>query len=599
MYKKISDYGIIGNLHSAALISLDGSIDWLCLPHLDSSSIFGALLDDRIGGRFAVTPSQEWDSTADYLKDTNVLVTRFRTRSGIARMTDFMPVVRERGEMEESEHVLYRFLEVERGSIEMEIVFEPRFDYGRNGAILKYHPEGGLVARHGRTSISLSSTRPVAISGGKGEAVWKMAEGDEACLHIRYNSEVPDVIDIDKTREALQKTVDFWRNWLYRSEAGRLANLDTHRDQVNRSLLTLKLLFYSPLGSIAAAVTTSLPEEIGGVRNWDYRFSWVRDSAMTLEVLLKLGHASETEDYLRWLERIIAGRGKSGLKVMYGLRGNQPLPEQELSHLDGYKASQPARIGNAAANQKQFGIYGHLMQAVYLLSQIRGGLSDDLWDNVRGFCDYVAGHWREKDSSIWEMRGEPRHFVHSKIMCWVAMDRGLRLAVMFNKSAEVGRWETVRTEIRHEVLTKGWSGSLRAFVLSYDGEELDASHLLIPMVGFLPFDDPRVVSTVDAIRKHLSQGDFLYRYRCNDSLPGQEGVFLYCTFWLITNLARQGKVAEAEYLFHKAERAANHLGLFSEEYDPQWREQLGNFPQAFSHIGHLSALIALSEAGTH
>jgi GH15 family glucan-1,4-alpha-glucosidase len=595
MYKKIGAYGIIGNLHSAALVGLDGSIDWLCLPHLDSPSVFGALLDHARGGRFSIHPLQEYDATASYLCETNVLVTRFRTRTGVFRVTDFMPAGEEAEETGGGRHRLYRFLEVEKGNVEVGMLFEPRFDYGRRQTDLQAQGSG-IIARSGEESLDLSATHPVGVAEGRGEGKWHLTAGDEVCVHLRYDEAGPEPVDPRQTRKLLQETVEFWRTWLERGESSHLLEYGPSRAMVLRSLLALKLLFHAPSGSIAAAATTSLPEEIGGERNWDYRYSWVRDASMTVDALWRLGYREEMHDYLRWVQKIIAQGDRQGLRIMYRLDGSMPPKEQALSHWEGYKGSKPVRIGNAASRQRQLGIYGHLMEGARRLADSEDGVTEDLWNHLRSFCDHVIAQWREPDSSIWEIRGEPRHFLHTKLMCWVALKQASEIAGKYGLPADTELWENTMQEMRQEILERGWSERLQAFVQAYGAEELDASNLLIPMMGFLPFDDPKVLATVEALRRDLSANGFLFRYKAKDGLQGGEGVFLFCTLWLIINLARQGETAEAELLLRRVEETANHLGLFSEEYDPEWREQLGNTPQAFTHIGYLQAVSALDAA---
>jgi hypothetical protein len=373
-------------------------------------------------------------------------------------------------------------------------------------------------------------------------------------------------------------------------------HLGHYQPLVDRSALLLKLLQFEETGPIAAAATTSLPEEIGGVRNWDYRYTWVRDTTFTLDALFDLGHLSEIENYLKWIVRLLSSRGATGLRVMYGLRGEEKLPEFELAHLDGYKGSRPVRIGNRAAEQRQLDIYGELMDSALKLSGYAGKIDFTIWPLLRGLCDDVVSHWREKDQGIWEMRCDARHFTFSKVMCWVALDRGITIARRYGFPADLETWEREKTAIRAEVLEKGWSREKGAFVQHYAADDLDASNLLIPRFGFLPFEDPRIVSTVEAIARELSRDGFLCRYLGADGLPGREAPFLACSFWLVDCLAGLGRLDEAEFLLRSLETKANHLGLFSEEYDVRWQESLGNFPQAFTHIGYINSVVRLLEA---
>ncbi len=599
MYKKISDYGIIGNLHSIALIGLDGSIDWMCLPQIDSPSIFGALLDDKKGGRFSISPLDEWDSVAEYMPETNILITKFRTRTGIMKITDFMPVpFGGEEELEEQEHELYRLVEVTTGRMDIGLVYEPRFDYAQvNTSLEKLHK--GIIARGNGESAALSYSLELNesdSSDGKVEAKWDLSEGESIWLHLSYGTEELNGLDLERADKSLRETESYWRSWVRKSETGRTVDLGPYQQMVNRSALVLKLLFYNPTGAIAAAATTSLPEEIGGVRNWDYRYTWVRDTSFTLQALFNLGHLSETQGYIRWIEKLLAEHGAEKMQIMYGLRGEDDLPEEELDHLDGYKGSKPVRIGNGAAKQRQLDIYGEVMDAALKLSDYVGKIDSEIWPFLRGICDHVVDHWHDKDSGIWEVRGGPYHFVYSKVMCWVALDRGLTIAHRYGFPADLKKWEETRSKIKAEVLEKGWNEEKKAFVQHYDTDALDSSNLLIPILEFLPYDDPQIVSSIEATQRELVHDGFLYRYIAEDGLPGGEGTFMLCTFWLINNLIALKKLDEAEVLLNRIEGIANHVGLFSEEYDMNWREALGNFPQAFTHIGYINSVIALCQA---
>lgn len=596
MYKKISDYGIVGNLHSIALIGLDGSIDWLCMPHIDSPSIFAALLDSKKGGRFSVHPGDEWDSVAEYIPGTNILQTRFRVGKGIMRLTDFMPV-NECGceELEEQQHELYRLIEVLEGHVNTDMIFDPQFNYARDETKLT-KDENGIVASANGESISLSCTRNIDLNDDHARAQWNLTNGDKVWLVLKYGDNKSQVIDPAKMEKSFQDTKTYWQSWLGKSETGRAVHLGPFKDMVERSALVLKLLYYEPEGTIAAAATTSLPEVIGGERNWDYRYTWVRDTSFTLQALFNLGHLSETEGYLRWIEKLLSEHGAGKMQIMYGLRGEEDLPEEELTHLEGYKGSKPVRIGNEAAKQKQLDIYGELMDAVLKLSDYVGKIDSSIWPFLRDVCDYVVEHWRDSDFGIWEVRGGPYQFVYSKVMCWLALDRGITIARRYGFHADLKKWDTIRSDIKNEVLQKGWSEKKKAFVQHYDTDNLDSSNLLIPILGFLPVKDPRVVSTIEAIQRELSHDGFIYRYEGDDGLSGKEGTFLLCTFWMIDNLIALGRNDEAESLLRRAENTSNHLGLFSEQYDVVWKLALGNFPQAFTHIGYINSVIAFQQA---
>jgi len=591
VYKKISDYGIIGNLHSVALVGLDGSIDWLCFPHIDSPSVFAAILDDEKGGRFRVAPMAPWDSTAEYLPGTNVLKTVFRTREGVVEMIDFMPF----GAEGDCRHELFRIVSSVRGSVQCESLFEPRFDYGRGKCEMEPW-NGRLVARGGGQHLVLQSSVPQQLDGDGGYAEWTLREGEKAWFHLAFEESPPGIMGGEEMERTLRETEGYWRKWLEKSETGRTVNLGPYQKMVERSELVLKLLFYEPTGTIVAAPTTSLPEEIGGTRNWDYRFTWVRDTAFTLQALFNLGHLSEMEGYFKWMERVLSQHGAEKLQVVYGLRGETSIPEKELSHLDGYKGSRPVRIGNEAAGQIQHDIYGELMDAALRLSDYVGKIAPSLWPFLYGICEHVVEVWRRKDYGIWEVRGGPHHFVYSKVMCWVALDRGIKIAKRYGFFGNLKKWGEAAEKIREEILSKGWNREKAAFVQHYGTDSLDATALLIPIMGFLPFDDPRVVSTVSAIENELCRNGFVYRYRNDDGIEGGEGAFLLCTFWLIDTYVGQKRIEEAERLLLGVEGIANHLGLFSEEYDPVWKENLGNFPQAFTHIGYINSVVSLSRA---
>lgn len=595
MYKRISDYGIIGDLHSIALIGLDGSIDWMCMPHIDSPSIFGALLDDKKGGMFSVSPADEWDSAAEYIPGTNILRTRFRTGKGVMQLTDFMPVCAcGREEMEEN-HEIYRLVEIVKGEVNVRIIFDPRFDYSRAETLLSANSKGVIAQGNNEVAV-MSCSHQINIRDSTRAGELHLISGDKMWLHLSYGNGGPDELDIEKAERALRDTETYWRSWLNKSETGRNIDPGPYRDMVERSALILKLLYYEPTGAIAAAATTSLPEEIGGERNWDYRYTWVRDTSFTLQALFDLGHLSETEGYIRWIEKLLSEHGAGKMQIMYALRGDEDITERQLDHLDGYKGSRPVRTGNGAAKQKQLDIYGELMDAALKLSDYVGKIDAGLWPFLQGVCDYVAEHWREKDSGIWEVRGGPFDFVYSKVMCWVALDRGMTIAKRYGFPADLKKWEKTCKEIKREVIEKGWDPDRKAFVQHYDTDVPDASNLLIPVLGFFPYDDPKVVLNLKTTKKELGINGFLYRYIADDGLSGREGVFLLCTFWLIDNLIALGELAEAEELIRRVEGAANHLGLFSEEYDVHWREALGNFPQAFTHIGYINSIMALQRA---
>lgn len=607
MYKRISDYGIIGNLRTIALVGLDGSVDWLCLPYIDSPSVFAALLDHEQGGCFSVRPTDEFDSVAEYLPETNVLRTRFRTRTGVMELTDFMAVAFGSGDAGQEPPccVMYRRVRVERGSMRVRVRYEPCFDYARSRPELEIR-EGSAVARGAGLVLRLAATRELRAEKSAVLAEWELARGDEVWL--RLNAETCETergqdvrldLDAEQGERALFATAHFWRSWLRRAETGREIACGPYTHLVQRSALVLKLLSYAPEGTIAAAATTSLPEEIGGVRNWDYRYTWLRDTSFILQALFNLGHLTETESYLRWIERLISRHGPERLQIMYGLRGEEELTEQALPHLDGYKGSRPVRVGNGAARQRQLDIYGEVMDAALALSDYVGLIDASMWPALRAICDRAAGAWRERDAGIWEVRSGEQHFVYSKLMCWVALDRGVTIAERYGFPADLAHWRNVMREIREEVYVKGWCAEKQAFTQHYETTALDASVLRMFLLGFLPCDHPRAVSTILAVQRELERDGFVLRYsqdEVSDGLPGGEGVFLLCSCWLADCLVLMGKLDEAERVLRRVAAASNHVGLFAEEWDPAWREALGNFPQAFTHIGFVNTVHRIMQA---
>jgi GH15 family glucan-1,4-alpha-glucosidase len=596
MYKAISAYGVVGNLCTVALVGLDGSIDWLCLPYIDSPSVFAALLDDEKGGSFSVRPTGPWDSVARYIPRSNVLRTQFRTPTGVLTLTDFMPVLEAPGGHCE----LYRHIQVQ-GHVEVQMRFAPRFDYARLRPRLQRTSGQQVLAKssEGHT-LWLTATKAVELGPQEAFASWGLGQAEQVWLRLSHCEAPPPALQPRAAQQSLQETIRFWQDWLQLSETGLKVQLGPYEDMLNRSALLLKLLQFAPTGTIAASATTSLPEQIGGSRNWDYRYSWLRDTAFTLRALFELGHMSEMEQYMGWLRGLLLSTGAEGLRIMYGLRGEEELAEVELGHLRGYKDSRPVRVGNDAYRQRQLDVYGELLDAALRLSDYVGKVDASLWPALRGLCEHVRAHWREPDHGIWEMRGPARHFVHSKLMCWVALDRGIAIARRYGFQAPLQAWQAEKERIKEEILARGYSESLGAFKQSFEAEVLDASTLLIPTVGLLPYRNPRVLNTVQRLQKELGQDGLLWRYRAPDGLEGSEGAFLLCSFWLLDNLVGQGRLDEAEHLLYRLQGLSNHLGLFAEQYDPQWQEPLGNFPQAFTHIGYINSVLALCKAqGKH
>lgn len=594
-FKKLEHYGIIGNLNTCALVGRDGSIEWCCFPHIESPSIFASILDIDKGGHFAVRPSGPFESEQQYIEKTNILQTVFHTSSGTTILTDFMPLKQgDEAETRESQ-TIYRKVTCGKGSIKLEVEFNPRFNYARAQTIIKPF-ERGVVATGNNEQVFLTSSLELKIRDDGAFGTYTIKEGDIIWMVLQYGHNVS--MYPEACESSLKNTVQYWVNWGHRCEPMKCVFGGPWHDLIVRSGLVLKLLTHHESGAICAAPTTSLPEEIGGVRNWDYRFNWIRDAAFTLQALYNLGHVREAKNHLRWFMSLCRGtKEPSEIQIMYGVHGETDLKEQELKHLSGYRNSLPVRIGNGAAKQRQLDIYGELLNVFYEITRYGEDIQQDDWHFVAKIVDYVCEVWDTKDSGIWEVRGEPKHFVYSKLMCWVAIDKGIKIAELRGFDAPLDRWKDVRNEIKNAILQKGFSPKLNSFVQSFGSETLDATSLLIPMMGFLPFDDPRVKGTIDATIKQLTAKDGLvYRYQGEDGLSGKEGVFTLCSFWLVDVFALSGRVEEAEKIFTNLLKYVSPLGLLAEEIDPDTGEQLGNFPQAFSHIGLINSALYLGKA---
>jgi alpha,alpha-trehalase len=591
-YKPIGAYGIIGDMRTAALVGMDGSIDWCCFPRFDSPSVFGALLDDGKGGRFRIEPVEPYTSSQRYLPLTNILITTFHSHrgTGAVQVLDFMPVPGARPLTQPYE--VHRRIRGGRGELELEISFEPRFDYARSVPRLE-RSGSGLYATDGLNDIVLAAPDGVEweldASAASARARVKVEPNEDLWLVLRWDADHAETLHAYESPRLLDEAAAFWNEW-----AGSLTYDGYFRREVERSALALKLLFYEPTGAVVAAPTTSLPEQIGGVRNWDYRYCWLRDAAFTLSALHIVGLHQEATGFIHFLESVARRTGDT-LQIMYGLTGELELHEETLDHLEGYRGSRPVRIGNAAHSQLQLDIYGELLGAAYLWYE-HHGISAELWELLSRRVDWVARNWTKPDSSIWEIRAEPRHYVFSKVMCWVALDRAIRMAEQLGRTAPLMEWRRQRDAIHQEVLQRGWSARKEAFVQSYDAEALDAANLLIPVVGFLPGDDERVRSTIRATLAELTRDGMIYRYTDSDGLPGKEGVFSICTFWLADALILSGDVEHGERVFRRMLRFANHVGLYSEELDPRTGDFLGNFPQAFTHIALINTASILERA---
>ncbi|MEX1184914.1 MAG: glycoside hydrolase family 15 protein, partial [Gemmatimonadota bacterium] len=580
-YKPISAYGVIGDTRTAALIGLDGSIDWCCFPRFDSPSVFGAILDDAKGGRFRVQPVGEYTSHQRYFPLTNILVTSFHLRDGTGafEVLDFMPSPG--GELPiAAPHEIRRRVRGLRGSLAVEVTFAPRFDYARADTRLR-RTHAAVHATDGVELLTLTTPDrlhwELADDARTASATFRIEPGEDLWLVLQWGTDAAADDDGDASQTKLQETAAFWNSW-----AGNLSYSGLYRAEVERSALALKLLFYEPTGAVVAAATASLPEEIGGVRNWDYRYCWLRDAAFTLSAFTIVGLYDEARRFVHYLQWV-AGKSEGPLQIMYGIGGERDLDEYDLPHLSGYRDSKPVRIGNGAHSQLQMDVYGELLAAVSLWHQ-QHLVDEEFWHLLVRIVDWVADNWRRPDSSIWEVRAEPRHYVYSKVMCWVALDRAIGMAAELGAPPTLERWCAQRAAIHAEVLERGFDDERQTFVQSYDSAALDAANLLIGVYGFLPGDDPRMKSTIAASLRELTRDGMLYRYTSDDGLPGQEGVFSICTFWLADALALSGDVERAERVFRRMLRFANPLGLYSEQIDPRTGDFLGNFPQAFTHI---------------
>jgi GH15 family glucan-1,4-alpha-glucosidase len=607
-YSPIESYGAIGNLRTVALVGSDGSIDWCCFPDMDAPSVFAALLDLGKGGSWRVAPRGMEEGEQEYLEDTNVLQTTFHGEGFLLKVIDFMPLAGDiegtRGARAPTE--IHRLLTVEGGEAEVEVQWAPRFDYARRPPDI-IPGTGGFVAHSGNELLSLGGVREGEgeITGDDAGALvsgcLRMRPGEPRVLVTRWGSE--DRGCSPAASEALLvETASTWRSWVRTGRpSGDYEWAGSHTGLVTRSELALKLLTHNDTGAIAAAPTTSLPEEIGGVRNWDYRYTWIRDASLTAQALISLGHAQEAVDFLLWAEQVSEARcGEDwGVQIMYGLHGEADLTEVELDHLEGYRGSRPVRVGNAAASQLQLDVYGELLDSGYELVRRGVGLERPVREFLGGLADRAAARWREPDFGIWEVRRDPLHFTYSKMMIWVALDRALHLAEVVPLPGDHDLWRRTRAEVHASVLEHGFDREVGAFTQAYENQAMDAANLLLPLHEFLPFEDPRVQGTIDRVLEDLTRNGLVYRYRtdeADDGLPGGEGAFGLCTFWMVDVLALSGRLDEAWEIFDGMAGRANHLGLFPEQIDSDSGEFLGNFPQAFSHIGLINSVLYLAHA---
>ncbi|MCP5119325.1 MAG: glycoside hydrolase family 15 protein, partial [bacterium] len=600
-YQPIENYGVIGDMHTVALVGLNGSIDWLCYPHFDSPSVFAAVLDDTKGGRFRICPADAngVNYKQFYWPETNVLVTRFLSGRGVAEVIDLMPVGTDT-------RTVVRYVNVLRGSMPFRVECRPAFNFARDEHTVKLSPHGACFHS---PDLSLGLATRVELrqdgAGVVGEFTLEVEQAATFILNgVPPGAGCPQAISEDEARELFENTVRYWRRWVsHCTYTGRW------REMVNRSALALKLLTYQPTGAIVAAPTCSLPEDLGGVRNWDYRYTWIRDAAFTIYGLLRVGFTEEAAQFMRWLEaRCHEVNPDDSLQIMYGIDGRHKLTEETLDHLEGYKGSRPVRVGNGAYDQLQLDIYGELLDSVYLYNKYGEPISYELWTYLRRLINWVCDHWQTKDEGVWEVRGGRQHFVYSKLMCWVAVDRGIRLADRRSFPADRDRWLKTRDQIYEEILEKGWNDQRQAFVQHYGSNSLDASNLIMPLVFFMSPTDPRMLQTLDAINSPPSRGglvsnSLVYRYNARetaDGLSGDEGTFNICTFWLVEALTRAGRhdrrrLEQARLIFERMLGYANHLGLYAEETGHSG-EALGNFPQAFTHLALISAAFNLDRA---
>jgi alpha,alpha-trehalase len=595
----ISEYALLSDSHTAALVSRGGSVDWLCFPRFDSPAIFGRLLDDT-AGHWTIRPAGEARVSRQYVERALVLQTCFETAGGKAIVTDALAVgPNERGHElgARAPHALLRQVRGIRGEVEIEIEYAPRPEYGIVIPLL-VPVDGALLARGGAAVLFLSSPVTWEVTDSTAHARITIREGEILGLALQYRSSSDDVLagwGQEEIASYLEETVRAWQSWsdIHQSYQG------PWKDLVHQSGRVLQGLTYFPTGAMVAAATTSLPEQVGGERNWDYRFCWVRDASFTLEALWVAACPDEAHKFFDFLSRAAVTQVRRGLnlQIMFGIGGEHDLTERELSHLSGWRASRPVRIGNGAWNQRQLDVYGETLGAVYRLRDRLAELDDVTREFLIALVDTAGERWRERDQGIWEVRSEPRHFLYSKLMCWVALNQGIRLADVLNAHQRVEKWTATREEIRRTILEEGWNQSTGAFTQSFGDEALDASTLVMPMVGFLPAKDPRMRATIDAIAERLTDPrGLVYRYVASDGLKGEEGTFLLCTFWLAEALALAGEVARARKTFEAAAECVNDLGLLSEEVDPTTGELIGNFPQAFSHIGLVNAAWAIAQA---
>jgi GH15 family glucan-1,4-alpha-glucosidase len=597
--RPIESCGVIGDLHTVAMVAMDGTIDWCCLPQFDSPSLFAALLDENKGGHFKLAPTQAGTNRQMYMPESNVLLTRFLRAEGVGEVIDFMPVREDKTSQSETVvHEIIRIARAVRGAVRFQLECVPAFNFARSPHQASF-TEGGVLFEAEEERVVLLGPFEWKIENGAAILDFTLQPDETAEFALRYiRKENPDDLNapVDGTR-LMNETLAYWRAWLSQCKyAGRW------REIVYRSALTLKLLTHHPTGAIVAAPTCSLPEEIGGVRNWDYRYTWIRDGAFTVFSLVRLGFPQEATAFIQWLaQRIHEETGAQGpINTMYSIDGASDLPEITLDHLAGYRGSRPVRVGNAASGQLQLDIYGEMMDAIYLYDKHVSPIPYDLWMRIHGVLLWVADNWNQPDDGLWEVRSQRQQFVYSKLQCWVALDRGIRLASQRSLPFDRAKLETERDRIFASIMEKGWDDQQQSFTQSFESKSLDASNLMMPIVKFIAPRDPRMLSTIDRTMERLVSDNLVYRYELDgklatkDGLTGHEGTFSMCTFWLVDALARAERLDEARFIFEKMLGYANHLGLYSEEIGATG-SALGNFPQAFTHLGLISAALHLDE----
>ena len=596
------DYGLIGDMSSAALVGTDGSVDWLCLPRFDSPSVFAAILDQDIGGRFRIRPSGVYATAQSYVPDTNILETTFATATGVVSITDFMPIQDNDRDGKPDRNPanppeLHRIVRCSSGNVEMRCDYEPRHDYARavpafraasrNGSATAVEAQGG-----GQTMMLLSSV-PLRESADGVTGAFSLSQGETATFVMAYGPDRPTSMEHYRTQDKLQLTQRYWQDLVAGMHYEGL-----WRDQVVRSFLVLHLMIYRGTGAIVAAPTTSLPETIGGSRNWDYRFSWLRDTSFAVDILYRLGDVYGADFYIQWLlEQCQLNTRRT--RILYGITQESSLEEQVLEHLSGYEDSRPVRIGNGAAEHLQMDVFGEVIASIHSLLVLHGEIPEEAWDLVCSLAEDVVNNWHRRDRGVWEVRGGMQHFVYSKVLCWVAMDTAAYIAAAVEQRRFYRRWSQVAYDIKREILDLGWSESKQAFRQHYAGDALDASNLAIPFFGLIPSEDPRIRQNLDAIERELTDGPLVWRYipeETDDGLDAQpEGAFTMLSFWLMGNLIYTGQMDRAfDYFNDMISRCSNHLGLFAEMFDPATERQLGNFPQAYSHIGLIHTALNLS-----